>query len=108
MNQHRGGGAEQYRHRHGAEHVPVGEPEDQRAQREQELLNDWLQLQRRDWMFVFAVRPIQPVHVRCVEVHNDDHLYLASRSMVPTRSASARAVAGSLRSRPVMTSESAR
>ncbi|MGC7233559.1 DnaB-like helicase C-terminal domain-containing protein, partial [Mycobacteroides abscessus subsp. massiliense] len=30
------------------------------------------------------VRPIESVPVRCVEVDNDDHLYLASRSMVPT------------------------
>ena len=42
------------------------------------------QFQRRDSRFVVAVRPIEPVPVRCVEVDNDDHLYLASRSMVPT------------------------
>ncbi|WP_457160229.1 replicative DNA helicase [Mycobacteroides abscessus] len=34
--------------------------------------------------FVVDVRPIESVPVRCVEVDNDDHLYLASRSMVPT------------------------
>ncbi|HZD00214.1 MAG TPA: replicative DNA helicase [Actinomycetes bacterium] len=33
---------------------------------------------------VTAVRPVPSVPVRCVEVDNPDHLYLASRSMVPT------------------------
>jgi replicative DNA helicase len=30
------------------------------------------------------VRPIPSVPVRCVEVDNEDHLYLASRAMIPT------------------------
>ncbi|WP_407319899.1 replicative DNA helicase [Isoptericola halotolerans] len=34
--------------------------------------------------FVVAVRPLPSVAVRCVEVDHPDHLYLASRSMVPT------------------------
>src|SRR5215213_28082 len=33
---------------------------------------------------ITAVRPIPSVPVRCVEVDSADHLYLASRSMVPT------------------------
>lgn len=33
---------------------------------------------------IVAVRPIESVPVRCVEVDNADHLYLAGRSMVPT------------------------
>ncbi len=34
--------------------------------------------------FITAVRPVASVPVRCVQVDNDDHLYLAGRSMVPT------------------------
>ena len=34
--------------------------------------------------FVTAVRPVDSVPVRCVEVDNGDHLYLAGRSMIPT------------------------
>jgi replicative DNA helicase len=34
--------------------------------------------------YVTAVRPVPGVPVRCVEVDSPDHLYLASRSMVPT------------------------
>lgn len=34
--------------------------------------------------FIVDVRPVASVPVRCVEVDNDDHLYLASRAMVPT------------------------
>ncbi len=34
--------------------------------------------------YIVDVRPIPSVPVRCVEVDNDDHLYLAGRSMVPT------------------------
>ncbi|GGS19398.1 replicative DNA helicase [Actinokineospora fastidiosa] len=34
--------------------------------------------------FITDVRPVPSVPVRCVEVDNADHLYLASRSMVPT------------------------
>lgn len=33
---------------------------------------------------VVAVTPVDPVPVRCVQVDNHDHLYLAGRSMVPT------------------------
>lgn len=34
--------------------------------------------------FVKAVRPIPSIPVRCVQVDNDDHLYLAGESMIPT------------------------
>lgn len=34
--------------------------------------------------FIVDVRPIESVAVRCVEVDNDSHMYLASRAMVPT------------------------
>ena len=34
--------------------------------------------------FIVAVRPIESVPVRCVEVDNLRHMYLASRAMVPT------------------------
>lgn len=34
--------------------------------------------------FITAVRPVPSVPVRCVEVDSPGHLYLASRSMVPT------------------------
>jgi replicative DNA helicase len=34
--------------------------------------------------FITDVRPIASVPVRCVEVDNDDHLYLAGRAMIPT------------------------
>jgi replicative DNA helicase len=34
--------------------------------------------------FIVDVRPVPTVPVRCVQVDNDDHLYLAGRSMVPT------------------------
>jgi replicative DNA helicase len=33
---------------------------------------------------ITAVRPVPSVPVRCVEVDHPDHLYLASRSMIPT------------------------
>ncbi len=42
------------------------------------------QFQRRDSRFIVDVRPIDSVPVRCVEVDNADHLYLAGRTMVPT------------------------
>jgi replicative DNA helicase len=42
------------------------------------------QSQGRESRFVTDVRPIASVPVRCVEVANDDHLYLAGRSMIPT------------------------
>ncbi len=34
--------------------------------------------------YIVDVRPVDSVPVRCVEVDNADHLYLASRSMIPT------------------------
>ncbi|CAO5193357.1 Replicative DNA helicase DnaB [Frankia sp. AiPs1] len=34
--------------------------------------------------YITAVRPIQPVPVRCVEVDNSDHLYLAGEACIPT------------------------
>ena len=34
--------------------------------------------------FITDVRPIDSVPVRCVEVDNDEHLYLAGRAMIPT------------------------
>ena len=34
--------------------------------------------------FIVDVRPIDSVPVRCVEVDNADHMYLASESMIPT------------------------
>ncbi|MDG3014432.1 replicative DNA helicase [Speluncibacter jeojiensis] len=34
--------------------------------------------------FIVDVRTVESVPVRCVQVDNDDHLYLAGRSMVPT------------------------
>jgi len=39
---------------------------------------------RNGLRYVTDVRPVPSVPVRCVEVDNPDHLYLASRSMVPT------------------------
>ena len=40
--------------------------------------------QRRDSRFVVAVRPVPSVPVRCIQVSNDEHLYLAGRTMIPT------------------------
>ena len=34
--------------------------------------------------YVVDVRPIASVSVRCVQVDNDDHMYLAGRAMIPT------------------------
>ncbi|MFC8046082.1 replicative DNA helicase [Nocardia sp. NPDC057353] len=39
---------------------------------------------RSDHRYIVAVRPIPSVPVRCVEVDNAAHLYLAGRAMVPT------------------------
>ncbi|QZT65379.1 replicative DNA helicase [Mycolicibacterium austroafricanum] len=39
---------------------------------------------RANTRFIVDVREIETVPVRCVEVDNDDHMYLASRSMIPT------------------------
>ena len=33
---------------------------------------------------IIAVRPVASVPVRCVEVDNHDHLYLAGQTMIPT------------------------
>ena len=40
--------------------------------------------ERRDSQFIVDVRPVESVPVRCVQVDNGSHLYLASRSMIPT------------------------
>ncbi|MGI8333343.1 replicative DNA helicase [Actinomadura scrupuli] len=40
--------------------------------------------QRTRWRYVVDVRPVESRPVRCVQVDNDDHLYLAGRGMVPT------------------------
>ncbi len=34
--------------------------------------------------YIVDVRPVPSVPVRCVQVDNEDHLYLASRAMIPT------------------------
>lgn len=34
--------------------------------------------------FIVDVRPVETVAVRCVEVDNDSHMYLASNAMIPT------------------------
>jgi replicative DNA helicase len=39
--------------------------------------------------FIVDVRPVPSVPVRCITVDNDDHLYLAGRSMVPTHNSTA-------------------
>jgi replicative DNA helicase len=41
-------------------------------------------VQRERPRYIVDVRPVASVPVRCVEVDNADHLYLAGRSMVPT------------------------
>jgi replicative DNA helicase len=40
--------------------------------------------QRRDSRFITDVRPVSSVPVRCIEVDDPQHLYLAGRSMIPT------------------------
>jgi replicative DNA helicase len=40
--------------------------------------------QRTRWRYITNVRPIASVPVRCVQVDNADHMYLAGRGMVPT------------------------
>ena len=40
--------------------------------------------QRRDSRFITDVRPVDSVPVRCIMVDNEDHLYLAGRTMIPT------------------------
>ncbi|MFE0592139.1 replicative DNA helicase [Micromonospora echinospora] len=39
--------------------------------------------------YIVDVRPVPSVPVRCVTVDNDDHLYLAGRSMIPTHNSTA-------------------
>ena len=36
------------------------------------------------WRFITGVRPVFPRPVRCVQVDNEDQLYLAGRGMIPT------------------------
>jgi replicative DNA helicase len=36
------------------------------------------------WRFITGVRPVFPRPVRCVQVDNEDELYLAGRGMIPT------------------------
>ena len=38
---------------------------------------------------IVDIRPVASVPVRCVTVDNDDHLYLASRAMIPTHNSTA-------------------
>jgi replicative DNA helicase len=40
--------------------------------------------QRRNSRFITDVRPVRSVPVRCIEVDNPQHLYLAGKSMIPT------------------------
>lgn len=40
--------------------------------------------QRTGSRFITAVRPVDSVPVRCVQVDNESHLYLAGRTMIPT------------------------
>jgi replicative DNA helicase len=40
--------------------------------------------QRTRWRYIVDVRPVASRPVRCVQVDNDEHLYLAGRSMIPT------------------------
>jgi len=48
-------------------------------------LNHWVPATtKREARQIVDIRKIDPVPVRCVEVANDEHLYLAGRSMVPT------------------------
>jgi replicative DNA helicase len=39
--------------------------------------------------YIIEVRPVPSVAVRCVQVDNPDHLYLAGRSMIPTHNSTA-------------------
>lgn len=39
---------------------------------------------KRSSRFITSVEPVASVPVRCIQVDNEDHLYLASRAMVPT------------------------
>lgn len=44
---------------------------------------------RHSSRFITDVRRIEPVPVRCVQVDNESHLYLATRSMIPTHNSTA-------------------
>ncbi|HYI50869.1 MAG TPA: replicative DNA helicase [Microbacterium sp.] len=55
--------------------------ERKRALHEQERPASTTRTGRR---YIKAIRPIASVPVRCVQVDNDDHLYLAGESMIPT------------------------
>ena len=57
-----------------------------RLSRKQRLQNGRLHNnpQRTRWRYIIDVRPVPSVPVRCVQVDNADHLYLAGRGMVPT------------------------
>ena len=44
----------------------------------------WLECGEATGFKVVAVEPVESVPVRCVEVDNADHLYLASKAMIPT------------------------
>jgi replicative DNA helicase len=46
-------------------------------------------LTRTGSRYIVDVRPVPSVPVRCVTVDNDDHLYLAGRSMIPTHNSTA-------------------
>src|SRR5699024_1807454 len=59
----------------------VFELERKRLSHEQERPVRSMRIGRR---YVKAVRPIASVPVRCVEVDNGEHLYLAGESMIPT------------------------
>jgi replicative DNA helicase len=48
---------------------------------------------RTSQRYIVDVRPVPSVPVRCVEVDNADHLYLAGRSMIPTHNSTAALVA---------------
>lgn len=39
---------------------------------------------KRTSRFVVAVEPVESVPVRCIQVDNEDHLFLASRAFIPT------------------------
>ncbi|MEV6931612.1 replicative DNA helicase [Dactylosporangium sp. NPDC051485] len=44
---------------------------------------------RTSTRFIVAVRPVPSVPVRCVQVDNADHMYLAGRAMIPTHNSTA-------------------
>ncbi|MFW0170637.1 replicative DNA helicase [Rothia sp. P4278] len=39
---------------------------------------------KRTWRYIVSVEPVESVPVRCIEVDNSDHLFLASSAFVPT------------------------